>query len=79
MNTSTKERHVLGRLLAMPIDMLNQANLIKIDSRFRNLISAQARERRHRVERRAPAPPALPDRQNPGDRRKRTDRRQTPN
>jgi hypothetical protein len=75
MDIRIKERHIVGRLAAVPIDKLLQHTPIGINSRFRDLLTGQAQERRYQIERRRPVPPALPDRQNPGDRRRKTDRR----
>jgi hypothetical protein len=76
MTTRIREKHIVGRLVAPPIDKLLQLTPVKNHPRLLNALLGLAHERRHRVERRRPAPPALPDRQNPGDRRKRPDRRQ---
>ncbi|HEX8235031.1 MAG TPA: hypothetical protein VF600_03665 [Abditibacteriaceae bacterium] len=75
MDIRIKERHIIGRMMAVPIDKLLQLTPIGINSRFRNLLIGQAQERRYQMERRRAVPPALPDRENPGDRRKKSDRR----
>ncbi len=78
MTTRIRERHIVGRLVAVPIDKLLQLAPVKTHPRFLNALLGLAHERRRHIERRRPAPPALPDRQNPGDRRKRPERRQSP-
>jgi hypothetical protein len=60
MNTRTKERHILSRLIMMPIDTLLQSSPIRIDSRFSNFLSVQTKERRHRAERRGLRPRPYP-------------------